>query len=114
MMKVEQIRVSDGSSESEVEEEAESEVQPGDIVWGLLGRIWYPGKTCTIAEVPDDTKRKFKNISNKNIIKWYGDGMYSLLRKVEKLGETQIDAKRASRSSEMQKLYNTALTDLLQ
>ena len=39
--------------------------------------------------------------------------MYSLVTNVERLGETQVDAKRASRSGEMQKLYNMALADLL-
>ena len=38
--------------------------------------------------------------------------MYSLVTKVEGLGE-QVDAKRASRSGEMQKLYNMTLADLL-
>ena len=46
------------------------------------------------------------------IVHWYGDNMYSAVKRVEQLGETQLDARRASRSNEMQKLYNMALSDL--
>ena len=81
-------------------------------MWGLIGHIWYPARVCTVTELPENIKGKFKNISNKHIVQWYGDNLYSLVGQVEMLGETQMDAKRASRSGEMQKLYNMALADL--
>ena len=37
----------------------------------------------------------------------------SLVKKVEKLGETLLDAKQVSRSGEIQKLYNRALVVLI-
>ena len=98
--------------ESDTDEE-EEEVQPGDIVWGLLGRHWYPGKVCNLTDVPSNMKHKFQTSSSKFIVYWYGNKMYSLVTKVERLGEklveTLVDAKRESRSDEMQKLYNMAL-----
>ena len=100
------------SDESDTDEE-EEEVQPGDIVRGLLGRHWYPGKVCNLTDVPSNIKHKFQTSSRKFIVYWYGDEMYSIVSKVERLGETQVDAKRASRSGEMQKLYSMALADLL-
>ena len=103
---------SDTSSSAESESEDVDMVRPGDIVWGLSGRIWYPARICTLAEVPENLKHRFRNTSSKYIAWWYGDGLYSLVTKVEKLGETQIDGKRAARSSAMQKLYNEALADL--
>ena len=82
-------------------------------MWALHGRIWYPARVCTLAEVPENLKIRFQNnTSTKYIAWWYGDGLYSLVSKIEKLGTTQIDGKRAARSSEMQKLYNSALADL--
>ena len=72
-----------------------------------------PARVCTLAEVPENLKTRFQNnTSTKYIAWWYGDGLYSLVSKIEKLGTTQIDGKRAARSSEMQKLYNSALADL--
>lgn len=103
---------SDTSSSDDSESEDVDMVRPGDIVWGLSGRIWYPARICTLAEVPENLKHRFRNTSSKYIAWWYGDGLYSLVTKVEKLGETQIDGKRAARSSAMQKLYNEALADL--
>ena len=94
------------------DEDDEKEIQPGDLVWGLLGRIWYPGKVCQLSELPEDLHNKFNNVVNKFIVYWYGDNMYSAVKRVEKLGETRMDAHRASRSKEMVKLYNMALSDL--
>ena len=99
-------------SDKSSEDEPDIRVRPGNIVWGLIGRIWYPARVCTVTELPENIKGKFKNISNKHIVQWYGDNLYSLVGQVEMLGETQMDAKRASRSAEMQKLYNMALADL--
>ena len=99
------------SDESDSSDE-ESEIQPGDIVWGLLGRIWYPGRVARLNEVPENLKHKFSCISTSVIVNWYGDNMYSAVKRVEQLGETQLDARKASRSNEMQKLYNMALSDL--
>ena len=94
------------------DDDDEDEIQPGDIVWGLLGRIWYPGRVCDLTELPENLQHKFSNIANKCLIHWYGDNMYSAIKRVERLGETQVDAQRSSRSSDMQKLYNMALSDL--
>ena len=52
------------SEESDTDEE-EEEVQPGDIVWRLLGRHWYPGKVCNLTNVPNNIKHKFQTSSIK-------------------------------------------------
>ena len=102
---------SDESSGSDSEDE--HLIHPGDIVWALHGRNWYPARICTLAEIPINLKKRFQNnTSTKFIAWWYGDELYSLVTKVEKLGMTQLDGKRAARSSDMQKLYNAALADL--
>ena len=105
----------DDQIESDVEDtdEVEEEFQPGDIVWGLHGRIWYPGLLCSVNDVPENVRDNFRVTNNKYIIWWYGDAKFSLVTRVEKLGITQTDAKRASRSGAMQKLYNQALSDLI-
>ena len=101
---------SDESSRGVTDDDA---ICPGDIVWGLHGCIWYPARVCTLAVVPDNLKTWFQNnTSTKFIACWYGDGLYSLVSKAEKLGVTQLDGKQAARSSDMQKLYNAALNDL--
>ena len=69
-------------------------------------------RICTLTEVPENIRARFTNTSNKYIAWWHGDGLYSLVSKVEKLGITQLDGKRAARSSDMQKLYNATLADL--
>ena len=102
--------------ESDVEDtgdEDEEEFQPGDIVWDLHGRIWYPGLLCSVNDVPENVRDNFRVTNNKYIIWWYGDAKFSPITRVEKLGITQTDAKRASRSGAMQKLYNQALSDLI-
>ena len=100
------------ASDTDTDEEEDEEVQPGDVVWGLLGRIWYPGKVCNLSDLPEKLQAKFNNIMGKFIVLWYSDRMYSAVTRVERLGETQLDAKRASRSHDMQKFYNMALSDL--
>ena len=100
-------------SEEESDDEEEEKFRPGDIVWGLHGQQWYPGVLCSAIDVPENIRKKFNTIDNKYIIFWYGEENYSLVTKVERLGITQIDAKRASRSSAIQKLYNRALNDLI-
>ena len=101
---------SDKSSRNDTDDDA---IRPAGIVWGLHGRIWYPGTVCTLAEAPDNLKTRLQNdTSTKLIVWWNGDRLYRLVSKVKKLGMTQLDGKRAARSSDMQKLYNTALADL--
>ena len=102
------VESDDDSDEGEVDD-----FKPGDIVWGLHGRQWYPGVLCSISDVPVNIQHKFKCIGDRFIIYWYGDQLYSLVSKVEKLGITQVDAKRASKSAAMQKLYNQAQADLI-
>ena len=64
---------SDESSGSDTDDDT---ICPGDIVWGLHGHIWYPARVCTLAEVPDNLKTRFKNnTSTKFIAWWYGDGL---------------------------------------
>ena len=99
----------DDASDSEGEDD---EYQPGDVVWGLHGRLWYPGILTSINDVPADIRNKFRSLDNRYIIYWYGEGKYGLVRRVEKLGITQVDAKRAARSKTIQKLYNQAIVDL--
>ena len=101
-----------GSDDTDSENDDEDSIEPGNIVWGLLGRLWYPARICTLTEVPENIRARFTNTSNKYIAWWYSDGLYSLVSKVEKLGITQLDGKRAAWSSDMQKLYNVALADL--
>ena len=101
------------SEAEESDEEIENEFQPGDIVWGLHGRIWYPGLLCSINDVPENVRDNFLVTSNRYIMWWYGDEKFSLVSRVEKLGITQTDSKRASRSGAMQKLYNQALSDMI-
>ena len=100
------------ASDTDTDGEEDEEVQPGDLVWGLLGRIWYPGKVCNLSDLPERLQPKFNNIVGKFIVLWYSDNMYSAVTRVERLGETQLDAQRASRSHDMQKFYNMALSDL--
>ena len=90
-------------------------ISPGDVVWGLCGRIWYPAKVCSLLDLPEDMQNSFRNSQQKLILKWYGENNFSLVRasKVEQLAENKVDAQRASRSAKMQILYNTALEDLL-
>lgn len=102
------IEESDLSSDGEDEDE----IQPGDIVWGLLGTIWYPGRICNLSEVPEEAQPHFKNIMNKYLVCWYGDNKISAIKRVVRLGETQDDAKKSSRSKYMQQLYNMALSEL--
>lgn len=71
------------------------------------------GILYTYTELPENVKCNFINTSNKFIVQWYGNGMYSLVGKVEKLWVTQINGKQAARFGDMQKLYNTALADYL-
>lgn len=101
------------SEAEESDEEIENEFQPGDIVWGLHGRIWYPGLLCSINDVPENVRDNFLVTNNRYIMWWYGDEKFSLVSRVEKLGITQTDSKRASRSGAMQKLYNQALSDMI-
>ena len=101
------------SDDDESDEEIDDEFQPGDIVWGLHGRIWYPGLLCSISDVPENVRENFRVTNGRYIIWWYGDEKFSLVTRVEKLGITQADSKRASRSGAMQKLYNQALSDLI-
>ena len=89
-------------------------VVAGDIVWALKGRTtWYPALICSIEEVPDNLKKTFEKKGKKYIAWWYGDCLYSLTGKAERLGETKKDTVRASKSVKINKLYNDALNDVL-
>ena len=110
----------EGQTDNEEEEdsdvpEEDDDISPGDVVWGLCGRIWYPAKVCSLLDLPEDMQNSFRNSQQKLILKWYGENNFSLVRasKVEQLAENKVDAQRASRSAKMQILYNTALEDLL-
>ena len=48
---------SDESPGSDTDDDA---IRPGDIVCGLHGRIWYPARVCTLAEVLDNLKTQFQ------------------------------------------------------
>ena len=59
---------------------------PGHIVWSLHGCIWYLAQVCALAEAPDILKAQFQNNTRtKFVVLWYGDGLYSLVSKVENL-----------------------------
>lgn len=105
-------------SDSEVEEDEDDEasdcISAGDIVWGMCGRIWYPARVCSLNDLPKNLIKKFRNTRSKVIVKWYGKHSYSLLNisKIDRLAQNKIDGCRASKSEQMQKLYNEALADL--
>ena len=82
-----------------------------ETVWRLSGRVWYPAKVCSLTDVPENIQHLFCNNQQKLILKWYGEDNYFLVqeRKVERLAENNVDAQRASRSTAMMVLYNTAL-----
>ena len=97
----------DGDSENDDEN-----MGPGDVVWALYGRTWYPGRLCDMVDVPENSRKNLKNPNGKFIVKWYGEDQYNLVSKIEILAENRIDAQRASRSADMQQVYNLALEDV--
>ena len=61
-------------------------IRPGDIVWGLHGRISYLARVCTLAEIPDNLKTQFQNnTSTKFIAWWYGMDCTALSVKLKNL-----------------------------
>lgn len=54
---------SDDTSEDDDDDDV-NVVLPGDIIWELHGRHWYPGRACDIAQVPSAIRHKFKNCSS--------------------------------------------------
>ena len=102
----------DQSDSDESESDDEEDVGPGDIVWALYGRTWYPACLCNLIDLPEGTRRNFKNPKGKFIAKWYGEERYSLVSKVDHLAENRLDAQRASRSKDILQAYNLALEEL--
>ena len=64
--------------------------------------------------MPSDLMTKFRNPKSKILVKWYGKDTYSLLNpsQVDRLAQNKVDGSRASKSDQMQQLYNAALADL--
>ena len=89
-------------------------VAPGDIVWGLHGRIWHPAHVIHDSEVPINVASKLGKQSGKLIVKWW-DGNYSSLpeNKIELLGRNKIDEFRANRSAKIGKEYHLAVAELI-
>ena len=44
---------SDDECATDPYDDDEAMIQPGNIVWGLLGQAWYPAKVCNYADLPD-------------------------------------------------------------
>ena len=48
------------SDQSDSDESSEDEPdiggRPCNIVWGLIGHIWYPARVCTVTELPENIK----------------------------------------------------------
>lgn len=87
----------------------------GDVVWGKHGRTWYPAKVVSKADVPLNLQKTlFRTTGDTLVVKWYGSEQYSKLKSVnvDHLAENKVDAARASRSHQMQLLYQQALADL--
>ena len=89
-------------------------ISVGDIVWGMCGRMWYPAKVGTLNDLPNYLIKRFRNTTPKVIVKWYGKNTYALLKttQIDRLAQNKVDGCRASRSDQMQQLYNSALADL--
>ena len=102
----------DQSDSDESDTEVDEDLGPGDIVWALYGRRWYPARLVHLSELPDNVRGSFKNPQGKSIVKWYGEDRYSLVRKVDNLAENRLDAKRAGQSKDILQAYNLALEDL--
>ena len=91
-------------------------VSSGSIVWGKVGRIWYPGVVVTQEEVPPETLAKLgRNLVGKVLVRWMGEGNYSALRDncVELLARNKIDEYRANRSNYISKMYHLAVSELI-
>ena len=62
----------DESDSDESDVDAEEDYGPGDIVWALYGRRWYPGQLVSMSDLPDHVRGSFKNPNSRYIVKWYG------------------------------------------
>ena len=102
----------DESDSDESDDDMEEDYVPGDIVWALYGRRWYPGRLVNMSDLPDNVRGSFKNPKCRYIVKWYGEDQYSLVNKVDILAENRIDAQRAGQSRDILQAYNLALEDL--
>ena len=102
----------DVSDSDESEDEVDEDLGPGDIVWALYGRRWYPARIVNISDLPENARGSFKNPRGRNIVKWYGEDQYSFVTKVDILAENRIDAQRAGQSKDILEAYNLALEDL--
>ena len=102
----------DQSDSEESADEAEDEVGPGDIVWALYGRRWYPAKLLSVSDLPHNIKGSFRNPRGKFIVKWFVEDRFSLVNKVEPLAENRLDAQRAGQSKNILEAYNLALEEL--
>ena len=81
-------------------------ISVGDIIWGKCGRIWYPARVCTLNDIPNNLRKKYRNTKSKILVKWYGKNTYSLLNpsQVDRLAQNKMDGCRALKSDRMQKL----------
>ena len=107
---------SDDDSSVGDEDEEDHNITAGDVVSGMCGRMWYPAKVYSLTDVSENMHNLSRNNQQKLILKWYSGNNYSLVKEsnVECLAENKVDAQRASRSSNLQILYNTALADLFE
>ena len=103
----------DESDEESDDEETDESVKPGDVVWGLFGRIWYPATVADRGDVPEENRVCLGNKDGRILVKWYSDGKFSLLRQcdVQMLGSNPVDESRAVRSATIRKAYHAALAD---
>ena len=85
---------------------------PGTVVWARV-RSWYPGKICSVEEIPNNYKqlipdhatgylyvKRFEPFSDIKLVK---------MSNIDELGENKIDKVRASKSIDIMAAYSQAL-----